>query len=253
MASVLGVSASSPSHVVRARRRCPGIPVRIAEGADGQDLLGAALSLATIQIAGQLTEETSLDSRLMGTLGFTGALIGADVAIRDLLGTGWWIPLIPLGLAAVVSLSSVLGPRLSRADLGPGPGTFYASYSDQPFALARRQLLADLVMAIAQNARRAAAKRRAARSSILLLAIGLAGSTITLSLSSTSSTGAFMSTGPRSDKARPPIPPAPVPIELPGPSGIPHMSPTGEIRPSRYEELFIRVFGPRRSKRQSSG
>lgn len=203
-----GVSASSPSHVARSRSRCPGIPVRIAEGADGQDLLGASLSLAQTQIAGQLAEETSLDARAMGVLGFTGALIGADIAVRELLGTGWWIPLIPLGLAAIVCLSSVLGPHLSRVDFGPAPGTFYSSYSGQPFALARRQL----------------------------------------------STGALMSTDPHTTKPRPPIPPAPVPIELPGPSGIPHMSPSGEIPPpSWYEELFMRVFGPRQSKRRRSG
>ncbi len=179
---MLGMPASSPSRVVRARDRCPGIPVRIAEGADGQDLLAASLSLAQTQIAGQLAEETSVDARAMGVLGFTGALIGADIAVRVLLGSGWWIPLIPLGLAALVCLGSILGPHVSRADFGPAPGAFYASYSGQPFALARRQLLAELVAAIAQNARRTATKRRAVRASIVLVGVGLAGSAITFFL-----------------------------------------------------------------------
>lgn len=37
-------------------------------------LLDAALSLARTQLVGQLVDETSVDGRMMGTLGFSGAL-----------------------------------------------------------------------------------------------------------------------------------------------------------------------------------
>jgi hypothetical protein len=33
----------------------------------------------------------------MGTLGFSGALLAADLAAKGVLGPFWWIPLIVLG------------------------------------------------------------------------------------------------------------------------------------------------------------
>jgi hypothetical protein len=172
--------ASPSQQLRRPRGRCPGIPVRIAEGADGQDLLGASLALAQTQIAGQVAEEASLDSRLMGILGFAGALVGTDVAIRELLGTCWWIPLIPLGLAALVCLSAVRNVRLVPTDLGPEPGVFYSTYSGSPRLLAHQQLLAELVVAITRNARRVDAKRHAVRFSTVILTVGLTTSAVPL-------------------------------------------------------------------------
>jgi hypothetical protein len=56
----------------RPARRERAISVRIVEG---DDLLDASLSLAHTQLVGQLADETSLDARTMGTLGFIGALL----------------------------------------------------------------------------------------------------------------------------------------------------------------------------------
>ena len=64
-----------------------------------QDLLSDSLALARTQLASQIADENSLDGRTMGTLGFNGALLAADLVARGLLGPYWWTPLIAIGLA----------------------------------------------------------------------------------------------------------------------------------------------------------
>jgi hypothetical protein len=54
-----------------------------------QDLLSDSLALARTQLASQIADE-------MGTLGFNGALLAADLVARGLLGPYWWTPLIVL-------------------------------------------------------------------------------------------------------------------------------------------------------------
>jgi hypothetical protein len=176
--------ASSPSRVHRPpRRRCPGIPVRIAEGADGQDLLGASLSLAQTQIAAQLADETSVDARMMGTLGFSGALLAVDVPSRSLLGAAWWVLLIGLGLAIGACFRPALSVRrFAEADVGPPAGVFYSAFNGISLDAARQQLLADLVVAYERNADRIRLKRRALRTAVLILAIGLAATTSVVGL-----------------------------------------------------------------------
>lgn len=151
------------------------------EAVDGPDLLDASLSLAHTQLVGQLADETSLDARTMGTLGFTGALLAVDIAAKDLLGAAWWTPLIALGLAAICCLSPTLGIGFGfarKTDLGPDPVAFYSAYGSRPSRAARQQLLSELVAAFARNAQRLHAKKRALRTSLVILVLGLTASTV---------------------------------------------------------------------------
>jgi hypothetical protein len=158
------------------RARIPAIPVRVVEDGDGPDLLEASLALAHTQLVGQLADETSLDARTMGTLGFTGALLAADIAARDLLGAAWWTPLIAIGLATACCLGPALGVGFGlfrHTDLGPNASAFYTTYGDKPSRAAREQMLTDLAAAYARNARQVRAKQHALRTSLMILVIGL--------------------------------------------------------------------------------
>ena len=150
-----------------------------------RDLLDASLALAQTQLIGQLTDETSLDGRTTGTLGFNGALLAVDVAARSLLGPYWWAPLIALGLATLCCLGPALavGSSFTRnADLGPPANAFYRIYVGQSSACAREQLLDDLDTAFLNNARRVRAKQRALLAAILILAVGLIASNVPIGL-----------------------------------------------------------------------
>jgi hypothetical protein len=188
------VAAASPTPAatpLRARRS-PAVPVRVVEPIDGPDLLDASLTLAHTQLVGQLADETSLDARTMGTLGFTGALLAADVAAKDLLGVAWWTPLVAIGLATACCLSPALGIGFGFArdtDLGPDPVSFYATYASRPSRAAREQLLRDLVSAFARNAHRLRAKQRALRLSLVILVLGLVASTVAVGIDRSASIG----------------------------------------------------------------
>jgi hypothetical protein len=143
---------------------------------DAQGLLDASLALARTQLVGQLTDETSLDGRTMGTLGFNGALLAADIAARGLLGACWWAPLIAVGLATLCCLRPALaiGPDFARGtDFGPHAEGFYRSYAGKPLIVAQEQLLDDLDTAFLNNALRFAAKQRALRAALIILTAGL--------------------------------------------------------------------------------
>jgi hypothetical protein len=167
------------------RQRQHAIPVRVVDESDGATLLDASLALAQTQLVGQLADETSLDGRTMGTLGFTGALVAADIAAKDVLGHSWWTPLVGLLIAAAFCLRPALGIGKNVAadtDLGPGADTFYFTYGGQPSRLAREQLLADLGAAFETNAGRIRAKRGALRAALVILVAGLIGSAAVIEL-----------------------------------------------------------------------
>jgi hypothetical protein len=159
------------------------IPVRLVEGQRGATLLDASLDLAQTQLVGQLADETSLDGRTMGTLGFAGALLAADIAARDILGPRWWTPLVAVGLAAICCLRPVLGLGKQVApntDLGPSAVKFYSTYGGQPSRPAREQLLADLGAAFETNAVRLRAKQSALRVALVILVLGLIASAVVI-------------------------------------------------------------------------
>jgi hypothetical protein len=178
---MVATASRSRTRIPPRSRRRPAIPVRVVEAVDGPDVLDASLSLAHTQLVGQLADETSLDARTMGTLGFTGALLAVDIAAKDLLGAAWWTPLIAIGLTAACCLSPTLGIGFGFArdtDLGPDPIAFCSTYDRRPARAAREQLLADLVAAFSSNARRLRAKQRALRAALVILALGLSASTV---------------------------------------------------------------------------
>lgn len=152
------------------------VPVRIVERARGDDLLDASLALAHTQLVGQLADETSLDARTMGTLGFAGALLAVDIAAKDLLGAAWWALLISIGAAAACCLSPALRlgfDSVHDTDLGPDPVAFHATYASRPSTAAREQLLADLASAFSSNAQRRRSKQRALLGALVVLMLGL--------------------------------------------------------------------------------
>jgi hypothetical protein len=119
--------------------------------------LDAALSLAQTQLVGQLADETSVDGRTMGTLGFSGALLAACLAARSPLGTYWWMPALVLSIATLLCFSPTLWfgeDSTHKTDLGPVANAFYQMYGGQRPRMSREQLLSDLDRAFASNMRR---------------------------------------------------------------------------------------------------
>jgi hypothetical protein len=148
--------------------------------------LDAALSLAQTQLVGQLADETSVDGRTMGTLGFSGALLAAGLAAKGALGAFWWMPLVVLGTATLCCLGPTLGFGMDLArgtDLGPNADAFYRAYGAQPLVATCEQLLSDLDRALSNNARRYQAKQRALRVAVVTLAVGLPVSASVIGLS----------------------------------------------------------------------
>jgi hypothetical protein len=138
--------------------------------------LDAVLSLAQTQLVGQLADETSVDGRTMGALGFSGALFAAAIAAKDVLGIFWWAPSLVLGAAALCCLAPTFGFGLDfrqGADLGPTAAVFYRTYRAEPLPVTREQLLSDLDRALSNNSRRLRAKQRALRAAVTILVLGL--------------------------------------------------------------------------------
>ncbi len=156
------------------------------EPASSGQLLNAALSLAQTQIVGQLADESSVDGRTMGTLGFSGALLAADLAARGVLGVLWWILMLVLGAATLCCLGPTLGVGVHfvrTTDIGPNANAFYLGYRADSSQAAREQLLSDLDRALYSNARRLRAKERALRTAVVILAVGLPFSIMLIGLS----------------------------------------------------------------------
>lgn len=58
------------------------------------DPLDSLIGLARTQVLAQILDSDNYDLRLMGLLGFNGALIAADLAAKSVFGALWWSPLI---------------------------------------------------------------------------------------------------------------------------------------------------------------
>jgi hypothetical protein len=121
----------------------------------------------------------------MGTLGFNGALLAADLVARGLLGPYWWTPLIAIGLATLCCLRPALAIGLNFArgtDFGPRADRFYRTFVGKPSRVGREQMLDDLGDAVANNARRFTAKRRALQAALIILAFGLGAAALLIVL-----------------------------------------------------------------------
>jgi hypothetical protein len=157
-----------------------------ASAGDESIVLGASLAHAEIQLQAQITDETSLDGRTMGVLGFNGALLAADVAAKTLLGTWWWSPLPFVGVATALCLRSTFS---KDTYLGPEALTFYAAYGGQAAGQARKQLLADLDVAFKANSRRAREKAIVLRCALGILTSGLVIAALLIALDRPSKVG----------------------------------------------------------------
>lgn len=138
--------------------------------ADQDLILASALEHADTQLLAQIADESGLDGRLMGVLGFSGGLIVANIAAQALLGFWWWTPM-PFVALAIFFVSRPIFAE--ETYLGPEALTFYAQYGGQTARAAREQLLADLDVAFQANSRRAGEKTRALTASLVSLGSGL--------------------------------------------------------------------------------
>ncbi|HUA75196.1 MAG TPA: hypothetical protein VL988_10610 [Solirubrobacteraceae bacterium] len=140
------------------------------ESEDLSAILHATLALSQTQLLAQIADETSLDGRTMGLLGFNGALLAADIAAKDVLGSWWWAPLPFVAITTTICARSMFG---KDTFLGPTALTFYTSYGGQSSILARKTLLADLDVAYKSNSSRAKQKADGLRWALLVLGCGL--------------------------------------------------------------------------------
>lgn len=127
------------------------------------------INLAQTQVLAQTIHSDNYDLRLVGLLGFNGALIVVDFAVKDsLLGGRWWVPLIFLaassflclwspdskeagGSRPAASASSGEDPVGDVSDLGPSPRAFFMENRTKSPPRFQAQLLADLSQTLGDN------------------------------------------------------------------------------------------------------
>jgi hypothetical protein len=140
------------------------------EDGDLSAILDATLGLSQTQLLAQISDETSLDGRTMGVLGFNGALVAADIAAKGLLGGWWWTPLPFVLIATALCARSVFA---KDTFLGPEALTFFEAYGGQSSKLARETLLVDLDVAYQSNSGRFREKTTNLRGALVVLTLGL--------------------------------------------------------------------------------
>jgi hypothetical protein len=158
--------------LLRKKPKNEGKPTKTSAATDDDKsvLLDASLTLSQTQILAQNQDEASLDGQVMGLVAFNGALVAADIAAKEVIGTYWRVPLLGIGLATLLCLFLGFG---MRGDLGLKAATFYEHYGGQLAIPGREQLLADLDAAFDRNAARIRAKYIGVRCAEGLLLLGL--------------------------------------------------------------------------------
>jgi len=156
-------------------------------------VLNEALQLVRMQLLAQIADDGSLDVRATGIVGFNGALVAATIGAKNLLGTYWYVPLVPVGISIfilIISLFGELDRRISKLekrdrrasfDLGIEAAPYYEAFGDQKAHEGRERLLGDLAQAFQANARRLNAKRLRLQWAIAVLIVGLLAASILIS------------------------------------------------------------------------
>jgi hypothetical protein len=152
------------------------------------EIADAALALAEAQLLAQVADDASLDGRTTGLIGFNGALLVATIAVKELLGGLWLVPLFVVGVATLMLLWVLYGgqkrhdrrddhtePEPNRGGLAVGvrAGQFYEAYKMGPSLDARERLLGELAIAFDKNFKRIARKRRWLQATTIFLVLGL--------------------------------------------------------------------------------
>ncbi len=136
-------------------------------------VVDAAIGLVETQILAQTADDASLDGRATGLIGFTGALLAAAIAVKELvkLGLFWPSPIVVVIVTALMLLWAVYGgrrsfdeqdgdqgrlhpkPQPNRAGLSVGvrADKFYEKYAEGSPLEARERLLDDLVLSFDKN------------------------------------------------------------------------------------------------------
>ena len=162
------------------RRRRWTLTATIEQNDDpDDDILGALLDAARMELLVQSAGEASLDGQTMGILAFNGALLAADLAARDLLGRWWWTPLVALGLSTLVCLWSLL---IRDTDCGSPALKSYSHHGSWPSFAAKERLLGDLAGAYEGRAGRLEHKATRLRWTLGILIIGLVAAALMIAL-----------------------------------------------------------------------
>jgi hypothetical protein len=136
-----------------------------------QPIEEAMVAMAIAQIAAQTAAADNNDLKAMGLLGFNGALVAANVALKDSLHHLWWLPLPGIVISIAMCL---LVSRHYEFEAGPPAALFYAAYGGQTSVNALAQLVADLDFSFQHNLGPLTEKRKwFGRALVTLLATAL--------------------------------------------------------------------------------
>ena len=94
----------------------PEEQVQWAQAEPPFETLDTLIGLARTQMLAQVIHSDNYDLRLVGLLGFNGALIVVDITLKKGLGKWWWAPLIGLALSSILCLWSRSHFKRSKRD-----------------------------------------------------------------------------------------------------------------------------------------
>jgi len=144
--------------------------------------LCTALDLAQTQLSAQVADDASLDGRTTGLVGLNGALLAADLAAKDLLGSFWWSPLPAVVASTALLLRTLFGVDRKGLDLSVRAAVFYVSEGTGRAMPARELLLAELDQAFDFNVARLDRKRSRLQVALVALLLGLAAAGLLIAL-----------------------------------------------------------------------
>ena len=140
---------------------------------DDEQVLSLVIERAEKRLEGQLRDSDAADAKALGLLGADAVVLGVIVGVHGALNHLWAVPAFVLGAGGLVLLG-VVWPR--KFDVGPEPAAFYLAYGAAKLAQAQRQMLSELLAAIAWNER--FKKIALLKQGALLILLGLIGAVV---------------------------------------------------------------------------